>query len=96
MRYIEPIIGILRFLWVLLAAILPKGRRSWQQSAEIVMALAGMALFGLVLYVDSRIRQAIRFREGSSGGDLHRRICHVWLEGLTKTGRTVRGQRTNV
>ncbi len=84
MRYIEPIIGILAFLWVLLAAILPKGRRSWQQSAEIVMALAGMALFGLVLY--GRFAGSVRlfvFVKGLLAG--------ISIGVFVTPGRTVRG-----
>jgi len=92
MRYIEPIIGILAFLWVLLAAILPKGRRSWQQSAEIVMALAGMALFGLVLY--GRFAGSVRlfvFVKGLLAGISIGVFVTLWLEGSLRPGRTVRG-----
>jgi hypothetical protein len=52
MKYVEPVLGLLAFLWfsVTAFAVAPNGRRGWQRSAQIVLGLSGMAFFGLALY----------------------------------------------
>jgi hypothetical protein len=51
MRYIEPLIGFLAFLWLLTASVVAdRSLREWQHKAEALLGLSGMALFGLILY----------------------------------------------
>jgi hypothetical protein len=51
MRYLEPLVGFLAFLWLSIGSLLSaRGIRDWQQKAQILLGLSGMSLFGLILY----------------------------------------------
>ena len=50
MRYIEPLLGFLAFLWFLMASLLAFRRhRDWRGKAQILLGLCGLAFFGLIL-----------------------------------------------
>jgi hypothetical protein len=51
MRYLEPLIGFLAFLWLSIGSLLAGRRlRDWQQKAQTLLGLTGMSFFGLILY----------------------------------------------
>ena len=86
MRYLEPVIGCLAFLWFLIGSLLAgRGRRDWQRKAEALLGLCGMSFFGVILYEElhphsplARILQLFRhYLTGIAIGI----VITLWLEG---------------
>jgi hypothetical protein len=51
MRYIEPLIGLLAFLWFSIGSLLAgRNLRDWRHKAQTLLGLSGRSLFGLMLY----------------------------------------------
>ena len=51
MKYAEPLIGFLGFLWFSLNSLTrPENRGTWQLKASALCGVAGMAFFALVVY----------------------------------------------
>ena len=74
LRYLEPLIGLLCFLWFSLASLylyLKGSIRERQRKAEMLLGLCGMSFCGLRLY-------------GVARGNLHDlRLARVFLAGAT-------------
>ena len=83
MRYVEPLAGFLAFLWFAIDSLLGgRGRRDWEQKAQVLLGLSGMALFGLVLYGRySAGPQRFYFLKGFLGGLSVGIFITLWLEG---------------
>jgi hypothetical protein len=84
MRYLEPSIGFLCFLWLTVAAMWAAKRfRTWQAKAESLMGLSGMSFFGLVTYGRWTSRPAHEFlgEEGLLAGIIIGIFVILWLEG---------------
>jgi hypothetical protein len=98
MRYLEPLIGFLAFLWFLIACLLQgRGLRDWQHRAQALLGLSGMSLFGLILYGMVHAEQStysFRAPKMLLGGIAIGIFVTLWLEGsmniLKKAGK--RGQ----
>src|SRR5260370_30867344 len=83
MRYLEPLVGFLAFLWFSIAALLAgRGLRDWQQKAQILLGLSGMSLFGLILYGQYSLGpHAFYFLKALLGGIVIGIFVTLWLEG---------------
>lgn len=83
-RYLEPLIGFLCFLWLTVAAMWAAKRfRTWQAKAESLMGLSGMSFCGLVAYRRWTSRPAHEFlrEEGLLVGIIVGIFVILWLEG---------------
>src|SRR5436309_2533108 len=96
MRYLEPSIGLLCFLWLTIGALLAgRGFRKWQPKAEALMGLSGMSFCGLILFLRwSPQTTAFYLEKGFLAGMTIGIFVTLWLEGswnvLKKFGK--RGQ----
>jgi hypothetical protein len=82
MRYIEPSIGFLCFLWVTIAAPLAgSGLRTWQAKIEALLGLSGMSFFGLILYLRWSARTNFFSGKGFLAGMVFGLFVSLWLEG---------------
>jgi hypothetical protein len=83
MRYLEPSIGLLCFLWITIGALLAgRGTRNWQLKAQALMGLSGMSFFGLVLYVRWSPRGNVFYTgRGLLGGIVLGIFVTLFLEG---------------
>ena len=51
MRYVEPLVGFIAFLWFLIGSLLAaRNPLDWRPKAQILLGFSGAALFGLILY----------------------------------------------
>jgi len=106
MRFLEPLIGFLAFLWLLIGSLLA-GRylRDWQHKAQSLLGLSGMAFFGLILYGVVRTEEAryyarlFSFSKTFLAGISIGIFVTLWLEGSfnvfkrgTKTIPIARGE----
>lgn len=101
MRYVEPLVGFLAFLWVSIGSLLANRRlRDWRHKAQMLLGLAGMSLFGLILYTE-QIRYSapvhgFYFAKGTLAGMSIGIFATLWLEGSLnpfKTGTRTKRQR---
>lgn len=98
MRYIEPLLGVLAFLWFFLGSLLARNRlRDWRHTSQVLLGLSGMSLFGLMLYEAAHTAElrhvriivwAKAFLAGISIGI----FVTLWLEGSLNLFKTARGR----
>ena len=93
MQYLEPVIGFLAFLGLLIGSLLAgRFRRKWQCRAEACLALSGMSFFGLILYelVHTEVRYSFRIPKALLGGIAIGICLSLWLEGSYNVVRRLR------
>jgi hypothetical protein len=83
MRYLEPLLAFVALLWLLMHSLLTtRAEREWQQKAEIILALCGLSLFGLIIYERySSSTHAFYTLKGFLGGISVGVFVTLWLEG---------------
>jgi hypothetical protein len=100
MRYIEPLVGFGFFLWFTLASWLAaRSLRKWQERAQIILGLSGMALFGLRFYGESLYSNTFNLLKVFLAGITLGIFITLWLEGslnvLSRLKRRDGTARTN-
>lgn len=83
MRFIAPSIGLLCFLWSMIAtALKSRSLRNWQLKAEALMGLSGMSFCGLILYLRLFPQiNAHNLEKGLLAGMTFGVFVTLWLEG---------------
>jgi hypothetical protein len=93
MWYLEPLIGLLCFLWLMIGALLAsRGSPNWQPKGEAFLGLSGTLFCGLVLYLRLSSRaNAFYIEKGFLAGMTIGIFVTLWLEGswnlLKKLGK---------
>ena len=81
-QYLLPVVGLLAFLWICVAALYPRpSLRRWQQKAQMLLGLSGMLFLGLRLY------EVARSARSDEAGSLvlaqELRLARVFMAGVT-------------
>jgi|SRR5579859_3666252 len=82
MRYVEPLVGLLAFLWFLAGSLLVARRHgTWQEKAQILLGLCGTILFALILYGEQPRTHEFKGLKMLLAGMTNGIFVTLWLEG---------------
>ncbi len=94
MQYIEPVVGLVAFLSILVGSFLVARRvGTWQAKARVLMSLCGTILFALILYGEQPRAHEFRGPKMLLAGMTIGIFVALWLEGSLNVMTRPKGGR---